>query len=163
MPLFMKLFARPLIGPQVTWSDPGLSLAKPVGLLEEHVHHLQFHDEKSKAKQSKASLSPQRASPSPEISWENRIILHFHRLGFIMKLQVKDVLFKETDWLCFALLCFAFFHPEIAGDGRALRGDRLACLSPQRAHPSPAISWIKNLIVSVLLSAYKSKFTLKPL
>ena len=33
------------------------------------------------------------------------------------------VLFKETDWLC-----FAFFHQEIAGDGRALRGDGLALL-----------------------------------
>ena len=49
-PLPMWFFSRPLIGPQVTWSDPGLSLPKPVGLLEENVHHLQFPDEKSKAK-----------------------------------------------------------------------------------------------------------------
>ena len=27
--LFMRFFSRPLIGPQVTWSDPGLSLVDP--------------------------------------------------------------------------------------------------------------------------------------
>ena len=80
------------------------------------------------------------------------ILLH----NFIKKLQVMDVLFKETYWLCFALLGFfssgncrwwtcssrrgtgfallgvlhtiTFFHQEIAGDGGALRGDRLALL-----------------------------------
>ena len=50
------------------------------------------------------------------------ILLHV----FIKKMQVMDVLFRETDWLCSDLLCF--FHQEIAGDGRALRGDRLALL-----------------------------------
>ena len=68
--------------------------AKPVCLLKKHVHHLQFPDEKAKQSQSvsskstsitcnflmkkcnsmqlsqgsKASLSPQRACPSPAIS-----------------------------------------------------------------------------------------------
>ena len=37
---------------------------KPVGLLKEHVHPLQFPDEKI---QSKVSSSPQRAHPSPAI------------------------------------------------------------------------------------------------
>ena len=32
------------------------------------------------------------------LSWENCILLHF----FINKLQVMDVLFEETHWLCFA-------------------------------------------------------------
>ena len=32
------------------------------------------------------------------LPWENRILLHF----FIKKLQVMDMLFEETDWLCFA-------------------------------------------------------------
>ena len=41
------------------------------------------------------------------------ILLHF----VIKKLLMMDVLFEETDWLCFALL----FHQEIAGDGRALQ------------------------------------------
>ena len=113
---FHVIFLRPLIGPQVTWSDPGLSLAKPVGL-----HHLQFPDQKSKARQSKASPSPRRARPSPAISWENRILLHFFHqeiasegwalrgdrlallclawLFFIRKLQVMDVLFELTNWL----------------------------------------------------------------
>ena len=36
------------------------------------------------------------------------------------------MLFEETDWLCFALLCF--FHQEITGDGCALRGDGLTFL-----------------------------------
>ena len=45
---------------------------------------------------------------------------------FIRKLQVMDVFFEETDWLC---------SPgtsglrEIAGDGQVLRGARLALLS----------------------------------
>ena len=73
-----------------------------------------------KKKQSKASLSPRRARPSPAISWWKTVIV----CDSPKKFQVKDVLFKETDWLCFALLCF--FHHEIEGDGHALWGDRLA-------------------------------------
>ena len=73
-----------------------------------------------KKKQSKASLSPRRARPSPAISWwKTEIVCDSPK-----KFQVKNVLFKETDWLCFALLCF--FHHEIEGDGHALWGDRLA-------------------------------------
>ena len=108
--------------------------AKPVRLLKQHVHHLQFPDKKAKQSQSvsskstsitcnflikkcnsmrfsqgsKASLSPRRARPSPAISW--------------WKKQSK------------------------------------ASLSPRRARPSPAISWWKNVIVSVLLSALVERF-----
>ena len=40
-------------------------------------------------------------------------ITFFHQE--IAGLQVMDVLFEETDWLC-----YTFFHQEIAADGRAL-------------------------------------------
>ena len=42
---------------------------------------------------------------------------------FIKKLQQMDELFKKADWLCYTC-----FHQEIAADGRARRGGRLALL-----------------------------------
>ena len=42
---------------------------------------------------------------------------------FIKKLQQMDELFEKADWLCYTC-----FHQEIAADGRALRGGRLALL-----------------------------------
>ena len=64
-----------------------------------------------------STYGKQRISRSMQIV--GPIQLHF----FIRKLQVMNVLLKETDWLC-----YTFFHQEIAGDGPALQGDRLALL-----------------------------------
>ena len=54
------------------------------------------------------------------------ILLNF----LIKKLQAMDVLFEETGkpvgLLKDRLVLLCFFHQEVAGDGRALRGDRLA-------------------------------------
>ena len=113
-------------------SRPLIGIA--VGLLKEHVHHLPFPDEKSKAKQSQ-SVSSKCTSFTCNFLEESHTITFF-----IKKLQMKDVLFEETDWLCFALLCM--FHQEIAGDGRALWGDQVAQNSTQLSnHIEQQLQW----------------------
>ena len=91
--ILLKIFIRKFQVMDVLFEETD----KPVGLLEEHIHHMQFLDEKSKAKQSTASPSPWRARPSPAMSWRKK---------------------------CNSMQ----FSHEIAGEGHALRGDRLALL-----------------------------------
>ena len=91
---------------------------KPVGLLEVHVQHLQFPDEKKQSKAKPVCLLEEHVLHlqfldekcnsmrfSQEITGEGRT-LRGDRLAlpcfafFIRKWQMMDMLFEETNWLC---------------------------------------------------------------
>ena len=75
-------------------------------------------------KQSKAQQNQSVSSKSTSFSCN--LLGETHTITFFHQEIAGKVRALRGDGL--ALLCF--FHQEIAGDGRALRGDQLSSLSP---------------------------------